>query len=199
MTSKLKLDESSSILLTAYFRRITSIVFSKYKNDYVEITKPISDLYRENTFFIEERFKGIDISIKTNPPVINRFKFEKNYKNYCTNFYVALKKMGKIDADTTNENFEIIFSLKITNKNFKKVNWIDSVFQLKNLIVLMMKYKILDNDINYLSTIENCFQLKGQDLSRKKLDARGKPHTIEYQINLLEKIFIDKTKKEFFH
>jgi hypothetical protein len=58
-----------------------------------------------------------------------------------------------------------------------------------------MKHKILDNDINYLSTIENCFQLKGQDLSRKKLDARGKPHTIEYQKNLLETIFIDKTKK----
>ena len=63
----------------------------------------------------------------------------------------------------------------------------------------MINKKIIYDDINYLDTIINCFLLKGKEITKKKLDARGKPHTIEYQINLLETIFIDKTKKQFFH
>lgn len=191
LSSKLKLDGYSSELLFKYFTKITSIVFTKYKNDYPEITKPISDLYRENIFFIERGLSDVDCKPIKNVS-FSRFRFKKNKSVQCRIFFSKLKFLKKIDEDTLFENFEIIFSLKKPNKNFQKVNWIDSYFQLKLLIKSMMDQKIIDFDVDYNKIIINCFYQKDKEITLKNLDARGEIKTVNYQYPLLKEIFDKK-------
>lgn len=193
--------------LQEIFRSISVIVFSNKAFRKDPVLKIFYDLHKDNLFLIDERLNGInlDSAVESKPESENRteaktllftrFMFLENHDKKEFIFFKALKDKKKIDINTLEEDFKVVFSTHKISKKFKKVNWIGSIFQLKKIIKIMINKKIIYDDINYLDTIINCFLLKGKEITKKKLDARGKPHTIEYQINLLETIFMYKTKK----
>lgn len=174
-------------------RKILVIGFSKNNLHNDNDFKPFFEKYKTNLFLLDERLKETENAPKIIMPSFTKFKFEKNYGKSCTNFLMELKKLKKIDKNTSIDNFEIIFSIKKLNNKFQKINWTASIYQLKNLIRLMMHKQIIKNDINYLDTIIDCFKLKNEEITKQKLDARGESHTIEYQKDLLIKTFELKT------
>lgn len=192
--------------LQEIFRSISVIVFSNKAFRKDPSLKIFFDLHKDNLFLIDERLNGInlDSALESKPESENRpeaktllftrFMFLENHDKKEFNFFKALKDEKKIDINTLEEDFKVVFSTQKISKKFKKVNWIGSIFQLKKIIKIMIDKKIIYDDINYLDTIINCFLLKGEQITKKKLDARGKLNTIAYQQPLLDHIFFSKKK-----
>ncbi len=187
----LSIPEFEKIFL--YFRRIVIIVYTKYKTKYDLELKSENEFYKENMSLLNERFVGNEIKSNIKLNSFTKFRFKGKFNNNSTILFTNLRDLKKIDSTTIIDNFEIIFSIRKYNKQFKKVNWVASIYQLKKLIKLMMDKQILENDVNYLDTIIDCFKLKNEDITKQKLDARGEPRSIEYQNTLLVESFKLKT------
>lgn len=188
-TSKNKILELKK--LQKDFRKIATFALTNKAISNKKEFQTFIQLYHQNMFFLDERLNGIEVEIiskEQNKP-FTKFKFAKPYSKSCYDFYKVLKKNKKIDLITLEDHFEMIFSLRKVNAKFKKINWISSIYQLKNLIDLMIKKNILEKDVDYLNTIANCFLIKNEELTVKKLDPRGERHTIDYQDDLLKNIF----------
>lgn len=188
-TSKNKILELKK--LQKDFRKIATFALTNKAISNKKEFQTFIQLYHQNMFFLDERLNGIEVEIisKEHSKPFTKFKFVKPYSKSCYDFYKALKKNKKIDLSTLEEHFEMILSLRKVNAKFKKINWVSSIYQLKNLIDLMIKKNILEKDVDYLNTIANCFLIKNEELTIKKLDPRGKRHTIEYQDDFLKNIF----------
>ena len=129
--------------LQLLFRKISIIIFSKN-----EIRKDLTlnsfyDLHKDNLFLLDERTNEIslDSAVKSEPEsetrnevktlLFTRFIFLEKHENKEFNFFKALKDKKKIDLNTLEEDFKVVFSTNKISKKFKKVNWIASIFQLK--------------------------------------------------------------------
>lgn len=131
-----------------------------------ELNIPLKNLDFTYDDFLKDDLK-LHISHNENK-IINKvktFSLNKEKKISLTKLLLELKNQKCfIDPTTEIVDFEKIFSDSISESKRKYVIWIGSLFELKKLIIFLVKYDIIFREEKYTSVIINCFKRKKNDL-----------------------------------
>lgn len=92
-----------------------------------------------------------------------------------------------LDNETIdNDSFEAIFNKKSINKKFVKINWLGSIYELKEFINILFDKDVITKDLNYYFTIIDCFLIKGTNIEFSQLkNPRGSSKRIELLENII--------------
>lgn len=171
--------------------RISLILHKMLKeNPAPEESSPLYQRYMERAeldlIFVGQRF-GIPTELKkVIVPQMRTFIKYQNVKFSFTKMRVALQENEVFLKKTLDVNsFEIVFSEKRINPKFNKIAWSGSIFELKVFINELFEKKVLVKDVNFYSTIVDCFTINGNDIELKQL---ASPKGSKKRINILKEI-----------
>lgn len=180
------LDKNLAILLYRLDILFQTHLNNSITNNLAQTEKETIAQLDSKTFILGQRY-GLDTQLITEVKSRKTFRANQNFKNCSTSIYNELKR--DFLKNTEINNFVMAFSIVKMTKNFKKVNWEKSIFELKNFIKLLMDNKFIVKEENYYEIIENCFTVNSKDIVASQLE---NPKGSKKRLEILESVITKK-------
>lgn len=180
------LDKNLAILLYRLDILFQTHFNNDIANNLAQKEKEIIAQLDTKTFILGQRY-GLNTQIITEVKSRKTFRANLNFKNCSTSVYKDLTR--DFLKNTEINNFKMAFSIEKMTKNFKKVNWEKSIFELKSFIKLLMDNKFIVKEENYYEIIEDCFTVNSKDIVSSQLE---NPKGSKKRLEILESVISKK-------
>jgi hypothetical protein len=179
------LDKNLSIL----FYRL-SLLFQVRLNNYFNNSS--SDIEKDTIFKLEQKTLILAHRFGMNTDLVHETKSKKTFraeKVFKRNARIIFKKLqNNFITNPDFEHFEMAFSIKKISKDFKKINWVNSILELKCFINLLMDKNLIVTEINYYEIIADCFTVNSRDISAKQIfNPKGSQKRFQILKDIIEK------------